>query len=409
MHLSLIEHEKIKIGSRNDPVNKQISQADADYLQSVETISGSPIFKWGNKTLIAQQWVGVISTPNISIEVMPKIANTSTVEEIRDKLVKMLLLVNNVSSKETITSSLSYGTHGFIDVLASIFLRKLEKEVLRGIILSYEKVSNNLQAVKGSIDFTQHINKNAMVESKFFCKYSKMTKNHLINQTIKYTLALLNRVVRTNLNKIMIKKLSLYFEDVEDVAVTLDDVEKIQYHRNNIRYSEIIDYCKIFISGTALELRVGFVKLNFLMFDMNKLYQEFIYKSLKRILKDKIYRAKTSYLLTNRSNGAKKAKLIPDIFYRINSNKEVVIDTKWKIVEKFASEKDLYQMNAYMSVFNDVEESILLYPKDSKNDKIIGDYVVNCKGKPFLLKVRTVDISLIGTSGFNAHLISSIH
>lgn len=97
MVLSIREYDKLHIREKRDLTRNQISKDDAAVLQRL-VIDDLPVFKWGNRCLIAQQWVGVIDLPEYSIEILPKLAREIENEKCRDILTRMLLVAHQSPS-----------------------------------------------------------------------------------------------------------------------------------------------------------------------------------------------------------------------------------------------------------------------------------------------------------------------
>ncbi|WP_369404956.1 McrC family protein [Piscibacillus salipiscarius] len=360
------------ISNVNNESRCQISRQDAEYLKRIEINQGKQIFKWGSNYITPQHWVGIISTPNITIEILPKIADSDNKAIVKDSLIKMLKVANDIPLRKNIDANVSYGGQGFIDVLASIFLKELEKQIQSGLVGSYSKVKKNLPTVKGSIDFSNHIKKNTVLKNKFYCRYSKFTNNNIINQTIKYTLHFFKKVSKSTKNISLISKLYPHFDGVELKTINISDIDTINWDRQSIRYKIILDYCKLFILGESIQMSAGKVKVDLMLFDMNKLFERFIFKMYKRIYKKVSYQYGSQYLLTKTETGHKKINLRPDIILNISSAR-LIIDTKWKQVHRFADESDIYQMNSYLNSFPNITNAILLYPKTYNNDKWLGN------------------------------------
>lgn len=396
MKLEVMEHEQIFIGLERDITKKQITEEDARDLKRIENKNSKKIFKWGQTYLSPQQWVGVISTSNITIDILPKISETIEHSLVKDILISMLKVAYDIPIRKNVDAMVSYGNHGFLDILAAIFLKELDFQMKNGMIRSYNKQTKNIVNIKGTIDFAKHFNYNCFVENKFFCKYSVLSFDNLLNQTIKGTLLRLDNLVQDNKNKNIIRKLLPYFENVQDITLDNSILNKIVFDRNTYRYKEIIDYCKIFLDGLSIKFESGFVRLELMLFDMNKLFERFIYKSYKSILGNSVVaHYSRNYLLECQSTGKFRANLKPDLLIFNSTDERIIVDTKWKIVNKFSDEKDLYQMNAYLTVIPNVNTGILLYPKSTKNDKIIGEYRIINRDRAIWLKVRTVDLTLL--------------
>ncbi|WP_392455841.1 McrC family protein [Chryseomicrobium aureum] len=394
MRYEVLEHQRIYISSRRDPSRYCISKEDADHLRVLEEKQGKQIFKWGVNYLTPQQWIGIVSTPDITIEILPKIAEEQNINLIKSSFIEMLKVTNDIPIRKNINANTSYGSHGFIDIIAALFLKELEKQVMRGMIKSYETLTENLNTVKGSIDFTKQIGKNTVMHHKFYCNYPVLNFNNPLNQLIKYTLTILKRLTRRQTNISLIAKISPYFDLVESKFFTKEDIEKIILNRNSIRFNEVISYCKIFVSGKSLELNAGKVNIDFMLFDMNALFEKFIYKCYKKIYKNVLFQYTKQKLLSNTETGINRLRLKPDIILNLPDNLKI-IDTKWKS-KGVVEESDIYQMNSYLNTFEGIHEGVLLYPKSKNNAKMIGDYNFNNQEDLLLVKIRVVDLTELG-------------
>lgn len=395
--IEVIEHQKIKIGRKFDSILNQITSEDAEYLRQLEIKQEKQIFKWGHGTVSPQQWVGVISVPSGSIEILPKIAENGNLEQSREILVHMLQVVHDVPTRKNIRSNLKYGTQGFLDVLIFLFLTELEKQIRHGMYKTYQKHTQNLYSIKGTVDYSENLRRNSLLKNKFVCNYSKFTEDNLLNQIIKFTLLCLSKVTLTQRNKTLIKRLSVHFDSVSEKKIIENDIDGIVFHRNNLRFEETLNFCRLFLKGLSLELKSGELEIEFMLFDMNQLFERYIYKMFKKALKNGkvLYQNKKNYMLSESYGNKSKVQLKPDLILSYQ-NKTVVLDTKWKIMSGFADEKDVYQMNAYLDCIPQLEEGILLYPKSTRNDKIVNDYMIKGTTNKSTLKIRTVDLSMSG-------------
>ncbi|MGM7702245.1 McrC family protein [Pseudalkalibacillus sp. Hm43] len=405
--ISIIEHQKIKIASSFDPHLKQITREDAKYLRELELIQDKKIFSWGLNTVSPMQWIGIINMPNGTIEILPKIANNENDESLREILVHMLQVVHDVPVRKNIISNLSYGTQGFLDVLIFLFLTELEKQSRYGMYKTYQKHTQNLNTIKGKVDYPENLRKNANLKHKFVCKYSKFSEDNLLNQIIRFTLEFTKKITLSNQNKSLIKRLLVDFNEVSLLDIKETDLNKIILSRNTKRFEETLNYCRLFLKGLALDLKSGEVKINFMLFDMNLLFEKYIYRMFKKALPNSkvIYQNKKNYMLVQESSLSKKVQLKPDLIITYN-NKTFVLDTKWKNNKGFDG-KDMYQMNTYLDCIPKVEEGILLYPKSTKNDKIIDNYEVRNPQNKTVIKIRTVDLSLSGDNPAFLNLLIS--
>lgn len=395
MNLIVLENQKIPIKMSRDEKKGFISRADADLLRQVE-LKNPGIFKWGYDTIAPQQWVGVISAKDLNLEILPKIADDYDEKEIRNKLLYMFQVAYDIPTRNNIESRIKFGKNGIVEILIGNFLLKLEHYLQGGMIRTYEKRQGNLHAVKGAISFTQQINKNSVNPTRFYCRFSKLTEDSPINRYIKTTLLRMSKVTRELSNIELIKKMTPYFESVSLFDESMKLSNTLVFGKNNERAKELIEYCDLFLSGLSVHMTSGNAMINAVLFDMNKLFEKFIFKSLKKVYGNKVhYQISGNYLLENMNDNKRKIKLRPDVIISSNANNKIVLDTKWKAVDRFIKESDAYQMNAYCSAIPDVTSTVLLYPLTAGIRTAVGDYRINSTDSIKMLKIRAVDLKIV--------------
>jgi 5-methylcytosine-specific restriction enzyme subunit McrC len=117
-----------------------------------------------------------------------------------------------------------------------------------------------------------------------------------------------------------------------------------------------------------------------LMFDMNILWEKFVYISLKKNLKDYKVSEQVPKLFWSCESRQKSIKIKPDIVIDKGEKSYMVLDTKWKNLdnntEKISNE-DLKQVFVY-SIYFKVQKVALIYPGngekiDGKFEKILNE------------------------------------
>jgi 5-methylcytosine-specific restriction enzyme subunit McrC len=138
----------------------------------------------------------------------------------------------------------------------------------------------------------------------------------------------------------------------------------LEYNRKTIAYKEAINLARLIILNFAPSIKSGDYPVLGILFDMNKLFEEFVYMRLKKseVLFHTLGLKISSQ--TRRLFWASKT-IRPDILLEISkpSSKKVIMDTKWKMLSTpYPTDDDLKQMYTYNLQFG-AAESVLLYPK----------------------------------------------
>lgn len=405
MSIKVIEHEKLRISRTTNEKEKTLSKEDAEILSILEKEKGISMFKWGKDTVSPQQWVGVILLKNTTLEILPKISDDYNEIEIMNSLIFMINTVYRLDIKYNIKSSTDLVNNGLFDILINHFLDELNLQLNQGIDREYIKNKSNISCVKGKILFNKHIQKNLFNKNKFICEYSILAEDYLLNRIIKTTLLHISNFYISNKTKAKIRIQLSKLSHISEIPDASNAIKTVCFNRKNERFRSTINYCNLLLNHMGISLSKGKYCINSFLIDMNKLFEEFIYKSYKKIYKNNvIYQNKDNYLLYSCSNSkVKKINLRPDIMIKEDSGYINIIDTKWKVINKFVNASDIYQMNAYIYGIPKAKDVILIFPKNAKNDNIIEDFCI--KNNSFNhIKIRTIDLTQVGNSKFYVEL-----
>jgi 5-methylcytosine-specific restriction enzyme subunit McrC len=191
-----------------------------------------------------------------------------------------------------------------------------------------------------------------------------------------------------------VNRLTLDFPELPDLKVTNATFEKLVFDRKTERYKEAILISKMLLLNYRPDITGGAENVIAILFDMNKLWEEFVYRKLKK--------EETTFAVTvhrQQSEAFWNSKLLyrpktirPDIVIKKGSQ-TTIVDTKWKLVDDLMpGDDDLKQMYIY-NLFWECNRSILLYPSSMK-DFNHGDYYdYRNKGKLYTkCSIQTVSI-----------------
>ena len=163
------------------------------------------------------------------------------------------------------------------DLCAEILIKGISIQIKRGLAQDYIERTDPLSSPKGKADISASIKTKSLTKKKLICTYDDFSNNIYLNQILKTTLLLLLRTDIAPKRKKEIKKILLYFGDVD----TLDFHSinwKLQYHRNNQTYRMLVAICYLVVKGLLQSNSEGSIYLMDFLDEqrMCRLYEKFI-------------------------------------------------------------------------------------------------------------------------------------
>lgn len=352
---------------------QRLSESQLKALQIFYGEKGTPYFNLIHNGIKFKKFVGVIQVGNLLIEVLPKADKYSDETVWRNILIGMLRAVNAFNVHAPSSSSLKIKSNFVLDLYFELFVKELEYLLNKGLIKKYRKAEGNMLALKGSILFSKHIRNNLVHQERFYVRHTRYDKEHLIHRILYKTLVLL-QCINTNVTlNSRIGNLLLNFPEFGDFKVTEATFSKIVLNRKTENYNNAIEISRLLLLNYHPDLSNGQNHVLALMFDMNLLWERFIYVSLRRYLSAKMkISAQTSKHFWKRNNGG-NSNIRPDIVVTKANQEVFVIDTKWKNIEdNNPSPEDLRQLYVYHEYYK-AQRVALVYP--GEDGIISGDYV----------------------------------
>lgn len=325
-------------------------------------------------------YVGVIQAGNLTIEILPKTDNKRTsaanltVDKLEESVAKekqtwhnvllqMLKECSLVRVKYVDQAKLNLKSNSILEIYLELFLTQMEKLLHEGLIKKYQKVENNQLAMKGQLLFAKNISKNLVHRERFYVRYAEYSRANIFNQLLYKTLFLIPLLSSNPSLTDKVNRLLLDFPEMPDCTVTTATFDKLVYDRKSERYKEALLISKMLLLNYRPDITGGSENVIAILFDMNTLWEEFIYRRLKKeesISAILVYRQQSAnFWKTDLLSRPKTMR--PDIVIR-KDTQVIILDTKWKILDDLIpADDDLKQMFTY-NLFWTCQKSILLYP-----------------------------------------------
>lgn len=371
--IQVFEYKKLKLGDTNYP---DFEESHFNALTRYNEKNQNKYYTVIHKGIQFNSYVGVIQIGGLTIEILPKADNDNSNSEGQKKkwqsvLLKMLQVCKHITIDNVSEANLSKKNSSILEVYFDMYLNEIENLVKRGLIKKYRRVQNNQLSLRGKLLFSQNIQKNLIHKELFYCEHQIYDKEHLLHLILLKGLIVLDSLVNNNL-KDKLNRLLFEFKDYKEINIKEIHFDKISLNRKSLAYQKAIDIAKMLILNYSPNLNSGNTNMLTLLFDMNKLWEEYIYRILQKHKPDGY---KVNF--QNQTNFWEHKKIRPDIVITSKTEETFVIDTKWKIVDsQNPSDDDLKQMFTY-NLHWEAEKSMLLYPKVNQEDSKFGVYHYN--------------------------------
>ena len=366
------------------------------YLKCQKLESALKVTRHGIKT---KSWVGVIKYKNLHLEILPKLIsedanNDKKISEeersiILKNLIFMLSYTKNLDIKTNDNAKLSTEKNPFIEILIREFANSLFESLKRLTPKRYVREEENLNYLKGKIKFSENIRYNCTNQAKFYCEYDEFSENNLLNQLFLFVSTCLYNISNNSYNKKTLKFIINYYSDISFVRFDKFKVRKIKLTRNQELFKKTFKLAKMFVEQTSVDLSKNKFENITLVWDMNKLFEEFIFELIKRKIPECKAIAQKPKRLLKKENVTRRDTRIDILIQK----PQVIIDTKYKKFTDFddITSADIYQVTTYCLLHN-YKRAILLYPQYDKKAPDICDYQLNCAENNYHIDFCTVNL-----------------
>lgn len=367
-NIVVFEHEILRFDRGEKKITKDQFEALERYYGN-----GVPFYTLVYNGVQFNEHVGVLQVGTTLIEVLPKADRNPHSEKEdkkwRDLLIGMLQVVGSFDIKSTSSSNLKIKPNTVLDLYFELYVKEIEYLLHTGLIKKYRKKEGNVTALKGSLQFSKHIQYNLTHQERFYVRHTTYDVEHTLHFILYKALKLLKQINTNSSLNGRIGALLLNFPEMPDMKVSEVTFEKLIYNRKNQHYQKAIEIAKLLLLQYHPDISKGRNHVLALMFDMNLLWEQFIYVSLKknRTSFTKV-KAQTSKHFWKPENG-RRTSMKPDIYIETTTDKRIVLDTKWKNLNGYnPSPDDLRQMYVYHEYF-DAQKVALVYPGDCSKGK----------------------------------------
>lgn len=218
------------------------------------------------------------------------------------------------------------------DLFAEILIRGISYQLKQGLHRRYVPYRETSTTLRGKLDMNETIRQKMCHSGKIACKYDELSVNNLFNQIIVSTVAILLKHSDVKKDKkAELKRLLLFFSDVDAIDVKTIKWSTLRFDRNTRNYRMLLYICYFIIDGMLLTTENGQYKMReFSDNHMHRLYERFVLEYYRRHHPQT--NARSAQIDWNIDKEVSSTNILPimqtDIFLTIGE-RTLIIDTKY--------------------------------------------------------------------------------
>ena len=356
--LEKISHRTIKNIIEND--NLLIFPSDLNKSKDIDY--SKTIFNIYNNEVRTNNLMGFIGYNDTQIKITSRFASNENDYFLHYMLQKVLCL--NIFDLQHSTNE-----DDSFDFLIYMFLDLFQKAIRQGIFKSYQNREYNDANVRGVIDINRHIKNNIPFNGKIAYNTREYSYDNNITQLIRHTIEYINTKSRgiLNINEdiksgvFQIIEATKRYDKNKRQSIINKNLKKLN-HPYFYEYEPLRKICIQILRHEELKYGREENKIYGILFDGAYLWEEYIYTILKDLnFKHPRNKEKTDgiNLLNN------KWSVYPDFY---NYNKQIVLDTKYKMLNKDNDKidgSDKHQIISYVYTLG-AKIGGFVYPSENK-------------------------------------------
>ena len=358
---------------------------DANKLKAIEI---------NDQTIETKSFVGVIRVRNMQIEILPKLlaAESANRATILSNLLYMLSYTKELDIKLNSPAILNQVSNPFLEVLIREYAVSLFDCLKKQTPKAYIRHEENNSFMKGKLKVSEHIRYNSVNQARFYCEYDEFSEDNILNRLFLYVTQCLSSITEDSYNKKVLNLIKNYYCDITFTRIDKFKARTIKLFRNQSIFDKPLKLAKMFIEQSTIDMSKNKFENIALMWDMNKLFEEFIAQLFKRFMPEYHPHAQKGKRLLKTDVGKYRNTYV-DIL--LEKPQPIIIDTKYKKFSNIGDflNADVFQVSTYCLLDN-AKTAILLYPQWTKEKLEIPPCKLNTPNgmDEYEIKFKTVNL-----------------
>ena len=247
------------------------------------------------------------------------------------------------------------------DVLALALIAASRRAFGRGLLRGYLVEEDSLHMVRGRIRFDEQIRRRYGIPLPVELRFDEYTEDILANRLVKAAATRLGRMtLRSGKARKGLGRLAATLENVSLLEFRRSRVPEVRFDRLNEHYRHVVGLARLILLHSEFESFRGEVRASGFLFDMNKLFQDFVMLALRETLGVSSRSLRSEY--TVHFDEEESVDLQPDLTWWDNGDTCTFVgDAKYKDLDnRGVRNDDLYQLLAYATALN-LPGGLLIY------------------------------------------------
>ncbi len=376
--LTLFEHQTAPFAwdQRRFHALARLNRAQGDdILRAVLGRDGQPAVQ-------ATQFVGVVRLGRETIQILPKIYRHEEcgAEEAARNLLHLLAVAADLPIREHALAPLLRRHADWFEILTRLFASHLTDAWQRGIVRGYVPIEDDASPfLRGKWRLSAQLRRPER-RHQFCVTYDEFTPDNPLNRVLRFVVERLWTLTRDGDNRRALSTLRAWMEEVALLpSVTAAEASAVSLTRLHPSYAPLLTLARLFLEGGSLQLSGGDRESFAFVFDMNRLFESFVFGFLRRHRAAILPPTLSDCALLPQSAGTHRHlaqregravfRLEPDLAFRApDGTFPLLMDTKYKGLVPAKNggagitPADMYQMHAYARRYA-CPRVLLLYPQ----------------------------------------------
>ena len=290
------------------------------------------------------------------------------------------------------------------DLFAEILVRGISYQLKQGLFREYVAKNESMLTVKGKTDINGTIANRMRKNCQIVCDYDELSENNIYNQILLTTAMILIKHSDVKKDKkARLKRLMLFFQNVQSVDIHTIRWDALRFDRNNRNYRMLIYLCYFIVREWLMTTEDG--KYNMREFSddhMCRLFEKFVLEYYKKHHPElKPCATQIDWKIDKEQSTTNILPIMQSDILLTMKERTLIIDTKYyshTMQKQYGKAKihsdNLYQINTYVTEYDEDHkgnvDGMLLYAKTQ--EEIVPDDKIKKKDGNTIY-FRTLDLN----------------